>query len=187
MPVLEWAMDGTGRDSPVRSIDRVSFGSGEPLEVIEVASAVLVRNFELLRRRSGIYTDLDRAEYLLLRTLNEIGPSDICTLASALGLDPSTAGRQVAVMQSKGMVERTPAATDRRRSIISPTTDGIERMDTARTRRRESTADLLADWSENDLRTLGEMFTRYNQSIAERYLTGTPEPGHPPDTNENTP
>jgi DNA-binding transcriptional ArsR family regulator len=76
----------------------------DPLEAIEIASAVLMRNFELLRRRSDIYAELDRSEYLLLRALQQTGPADIGMLAAALGLDPSTAGRQVAAMQRKGLV-----------------------------------------------------------------------------------
>jgi DNA-binding MarR family transcriptional regulator len=157
-------------------VPQLTQDSGEPgadaLEVIEVASAVLVRNFELLRRRSSIYADLDRSEYLLLRTLDAVGPSDICGLATALGLDPSTAGRQVAAMAAKGLIERAPAATDRRRSIISPTETGFARMNTTRIQRRAATAELLADWTEADLHTLGEMFTRYNRSVAEHHLTG---------------
>jgi DNA-binding MarR family transcriptional regulator len=141
------------------------------VDVIEVASAVLVRNLELLRRRGDI-GDLDRSEYLLLRTLDASGPADICTLAAALGLDPSTAGRQVSMMVTKGLVERTPGATDRRRSVISPTEDGVARMRTTSEQRRGFTAELLADWDEASLRSLADMFTRYNRSIAEHYLMG---------------
>jgi DNA-binding MarR family transcriptional regulator len=139
------------------------------VDVIEVASAVLVRNFELLRRR-GQDADLDRSEYLLLRTLAAGGPADICSLAAGLGLDPSTAGRQVSVMVGKGLVERTASATDRRRSIVSPTEGGLTRMRATSAQRRASTAELLADWSAADLSTLAEMFTRYNRSVAEHYL-----------------
>ncbi len=155
--------------------DAPQLTSEDPLEVIEVATAVLVRNFELLRRRGGAYTDLDRAEYLLLRTLDALGPADICTLASGLGLDPSTAGRQVARMAGRGLVERTPAPADRRRSVIAPTPQGLERMREARVRRRDGTAELLADWSEEDRHTLAEMFTRYNRTVAERFLSGAPQ------------
>lgn len=144
---------------------------GSPLDVIEVASAVLVRNFELLRRRRP-ERDLDRSEYLLLRTLDAAGPADICTLAGALGLDPSTAGRQVTVLANKGLVRRAPAESDRRRSMISPTGEGLGRMRAERERRRRDTAELLADWTDEDLRTLGEMFTRYNRAVAGRYLGG---------------
>jgi DNA-binding MarR family transcriptional regulator len=140
------------------------------LGVIEVASAVLVRNFELLRRRASAGSELDRSEYLLLRTLEAIGSADICGLAAALGLDPSTVGRQVAVMAGKGLVERSPAPADRRRSVVSPTPVGLAAVDGARVERRSATADLLEGWSEADLRSLAVMFTKYNRAVAEHYL-----------------
>ena len=84
----------------------VDDGSPEALDVIERQAAVLVRNFELLHRRTDIHDDLDRAEYLLLRMLSESGSQDITTLAALLGLDPSTAGRQVSALARQGLVER---------------------------------------------------------------------------------
>jgi DNA-binding MarR family transcriptional regulator len=155
-------------------------GSAGPLDVIEVATAMLVRNFELLRRRSDVYAELDRAEYLLLRILYQAGPSDICSLATALGLDPSTAGRQVVAMEAKSLVRRAPAGDDRRRTIITPTEEGRCRMAATRTRRSEETARLLADWSDDDLRSLAAMFTRYNQALARRYLTASRTDRAPP-------
>jgi DNA-binding MarR family transcriptional regulator len=146
----------------------------ELLDVIEVASAMLVRNFELLRRRSDVYSELDRAEYLLLRILDQAGPSDICGLAAALGVDPSTAGRQVVAMESKALVHRAPADADRRRTIITPTAEGHSRMLATRARRSQVTAELLADWSDEELRTLGAMFSRYNEALARKFLTASP-------------
>lgn len=142
------------------------------LEVIERQTAVLMRHLELLRRRTDSYRELDRAEYLMLRTLAETGPVHINTLACALGVDPSTAGRQVAVMQDAGLVEREPGATDRRRSVIAMTDEGTRRMDAVRRRRVDNAAELLAEWSADDLHILGEMFTRYNKAVAKRYLPG---------------
>ena len=146
-------------------------GVEDGLDVLELATAVLMRNFELLRRRTDTYADLDRAEYLLLRTLDQLGPTDIGSLAAAVGLDPSTAGRQVAGMESRELVDRTPAAEDRRRSIIAPTAEGRRRMEQTRFRRRESAAEMLADWSEEELRELAMLLTRYNKAVADRYLT----------------
>ena len=142
----------------------------DALDVVERATAVLARNFELLRRRSDIYTSLDRSEYLLLRTLVENGPADIGTVAAALGLDPSTAGRQVGGMQNKGLVERAPAREDRRRSIITPTAQGKRAMRLTRQRRRAATDQLLGDWADADLHQFAELLSRYNQAIAEQYL-----------------
>jgi DNA-binding MarR family transcriptional regulator len=152
----------------------------DTLDVIEVATAMLMRNFELLRRRGTGVGELDRADYLLLRTLSAIGPSDIVGLAAALGLDPSTAGRQVSAMAAKGLIERNPSPTDKRRSVISPTKTGLARMRTTRTARRRLAGEMLADWPEADLRTLGEMFTRYNRTVAAHFLLGEDERSEPP-------
>lgn len=144
----------------------------EAVRRIERQAAVLNRNFELLYRRTAIHDTLDRSGYLLLRTLADEGRTDIRTLAERLGLDPSTAGRQIAAMERAGLVERRCEPPDRRRALITPTAEGIARAETVRRERADGFAALLADWDDDDLRTLGEMFERYNRAVAERYLTG---------------
>jgi DNA-binding MarR family transcriptional regulator len=151
-------------------------GNHPALDVIEHQSAVLVRNFELLNRRTDVHDDLDRAEYLLLRVLSEYGPQDINSLAALLGLDPSTAGRQVTELRRQSLVASAPAAADRRRSIITPTPDGLRRMEGVRTRRAANLATLLEGWSEDDMQTLAVMFAKYNGAVAAKFLTGTPPP-----------
>lgn len=143
------------------------------LAVIERQTAVLIRNIEMLYRRTDLHDDLDRASYLLLRTLDEFGPMDINGLAASLGLDPSTAGRQVCVLKDAGLVQRSPAPEDRRRSIITPTDEGLRRMETVRVLRTENLADLLDGWSQGDLVTLGTMFGKYNRAITAKYLAGS--------------
>lgn len=140
------------------------------LDDLELQSAVMVRNFELLRRRGEMYGDINRAEYLLLRILDSDGPSDIGSLAKRIGLDPSTAGRQVNAMEEDGLVRRDPAPTDRRRSIIAPTDKGRRLMRTVRRQRRQNTEDLLAQWSPRELRTLARMFRRWNETVSAAYL-----------------
>jgi DNA-binding MarR family transcriptional regulator len=151
----------------------------DPLDVIELAMAIWTRNAELMRNRSDINTDLDRSEYLLLRTLAHTGPADIGTLATTLGLDPSTAGRQVTAMLRKGLVDRTAAPADRRRVVITPTDTGRRLLHATSRRRRELYARLLADWSDDDLHMFGAIITRLNQAIARDYLT-PPSPPPPP-------
>jgi DNA-binding MarR family transcriptional regulator len=143
----------------------------EVLEDLERESAVLVRNFELLRRRTSSNAKLDQAEYLLLRTVTELGSADINTLACALGLDPSTAGRQVGAMAEAGLVSREPDPADRRRCVIIPTEDGRSRMAAERARRERNLAELLADFSPAEAGTLAEMFAKYNKAVTARYIT----------------
>lgn len=146
----------------------------EAIDVVEIATAVMVRNFELLRRRSDIYSDLDRSEYLLLRMLERAGSADIRSLACALGLDPSTVGRQVAALERKKLVTRRPDPTDRRCSLISSTAEGQRRMESTRQRRRQSIVEALGDWDERELREFGDYVRRYNAAIARQYLLDQP-------------
>lgn len=162
-----------GSDRPAEATDA--------LDVVESQSAVLVRNFELLRRRADVYGALDRSSYLLLRALDVLGPADINTLATAVGLDPSTVGRQIAAMQAKKLVDRTAAAEDRRRSIVAPTATGRHEADRVRRQRRRDLAALLDGWTGDELATLGEMFTRYNRAVAVRYLGADTWLSDPPD------
>ncbi|MEV0845201.1 MarR family winged helix-turn-helix transcriptional regulator [Streptomyces sp. NPDC049954] len=153
------------------------------IDRIERQAAFLNRNFELLHRRSTIHDRLDRAEYLMLRTLTSgepgatlggAGPMDINRLAAMLGLDPSTAGRQVAALRRKGLVTTSPDPADRRRSLVTPTGEGLERAAQVRGLRAEGFVELLDGWSEDDLRALGDLFQKYNRAVARRYLTHEP-------------
>ena len=148
----------------------------DALEVLEVQTAVLARNLELLRRRGDVYGELDKASYLLLRTLEAVGPSDITTLAAALGLDPSTVGRQVTALRDHGLVERTADSQDRRRGIVSATEEGRARLAHTRAQRRVRTAELLRGWSEAELRALGGLLVKYNHAVARDYFTDVDRP-----------
>lgn len=141
------------------------------LSAVERQTAILTRHFELLHRRTDIHNELDRAEYLLLRALDQAGAMNINTLAALLGLDPSTAGRQVSVLRAAGLVERAPDPADRRCTVVTPTVEGLARMRHVQKSRTESVAELLADWSDDDLCTLDAILDKYNQTVASRYLT----------------
>lgn len=141
----------------------------DALDLIEAHTAVMVRNFELLSRRTDIYDELDRAGYLLLRTLEVTGPADITTLATRLGLDPSTVGRQVSAMTAAGLVERTPAPADRRRGIVVATAEGRLRARRVHDRRRDNLAVMFDGATDDELRVIGESFARYNQAVARHY------------------
>ncbi|MFR9729729.1 MarR family winged helix-turn-helix transcriptional regulator [Saccharopolyspora sp. MS10] len=154
-------------------------GTGDecgPLDAIEFQTAVLARNLEMLCRRGDLYQEVDRAAYLLLRTLIFRGPTDISCLAAALGLDPSTTGRQVLAAERAGLLTRSPCPADRRRSIAQVTDRGVGAVQAVHARRIDGTAALLADWDEQDRRAFADLVTRYNQAIAAEFLD-TDQPG----------
>jgi DNA-binding MarR family transcriptional regulator len=142
------------------------------LSGVERQLAVLIRHVELLHRRSDLHELLDRAGYLLLRALDEKGAMNINSLGSLLGLDPSTVGRQVAALQSAGLVERAPDPADRRSSFITPTAEGLTRLRITRKLRTECVTDLLAEWTDAEVQTFAEIVEKYNNAVAAKYLAG---------------
>src|SRR5258708_1883308 len=90
---------------------------GDALDLVETEMAVLARTLERLNRRSEIYRDLDRASYLIARTLETTGPVSINTLASVLGLDATTVTRQVATMEIAQLLRRRVDPDDGRVSL----------------------------------------------------------------------
>lgn len=143
----------------------------EPLDELEFQSAILVRNLETLRRRGEFYVEVDPSGYLLLRTIALLAPVDINTIAKRLGLDASTATRQVSAVHRSGLVHRDVDPDDRRRTLLSLTTAGHEAMLAVYERRRRGTAEMLDDWAQADVSAIGALMARYNEAISAQYIT----------------
>jgi DNA-binding MarR family transcriptional regulator len=155
----------------------------ELIDAIEYESAVLVRNLEMARRRSGYYGEIDRVTYLLLRSLSFRGPSDISTLSTYLGSDPATTGRHVSAAHTAGLIERATGRPDHRRAIISITPLGIERMESVQHQRVSGITQMLGDWQPEDLQTMSAMLRRYNSAIATHYAI--PDAAYPGSTSSD--
>ena len=111
----------------------------------------------------------------MLRTLVALGAPSIGDLAEALGLDPSTVGRQVSALTDAGWAHRLVDPADRRRMIVRVTPAGRAAMRRTSTERRRRTRELLADWDQEDLETLARMFGRYNAEVARHHLGREPD------------
>jgi DNA-binding MarR family transcriptional regulator len=145
--------------------------AGDSVDVLETEMTRLARTIALLGRPPETASGLDRAAYLLLRTLERIGPASINTIAAAVGLDGSTVTRQVAAMKELGLVERATNPGDRRSCIISPTNDGRTVMRQMRRQRRSNLDAVTSDWTDDDRNSLGRLLAKLNDSIAR--ATGT--------------
>jgi DNA-binding MarR family transcriptional regulator len=75
---------------------------------------------EILIREAGI--PLDRALFPLLVGVERFGPIGIVDLADRFGRDHTTVSRQIAKLESLGLVERRSSASDRRvrEAVIAP-------------------------------------------------------------------
>ena len=144
---------------------------GDALDLIETGLAVLIRALERLQRQSEIHKDLDRASYLIARTLATTGPVSINRLASTLGLDATTVTRQVATMHANRFVLRRADPGDGRVSLISLSERGRRTMLAVQLGRKERIEALLSHWTENDRLEFGSLLGKFNEAVTEMLQT----------------
>jgi DNA-binding MarR family transcriptional regulator len=109
--------------------------------------------------------ELDRALFPLLVRLGVLGPMGVAELADQAGRDHTTISRQLAKLESLGLIARSESPEDRRRNAAALTAAGkkIVRAITAARRRLLSRA--LADWSEADRAQLAAMNRRFADTL----------------------
>ncbi|XVV04196.1 MarR family winged helix-turn-helix transcriptional regulator [Actinosynnema sp. CA-248983] len=104
---------------------------------------------------------MDKASFVLLANLSQLGPSRSSALAEAVFSDPSTVSRQVATLVKEGWVERRADPDDGRASVLAVTDAGKRLLDERRAQRNQAIARMLADWSEADLTAFIDHFERF--------------------------
>jgi DNA-binding MarR family transcriptional regulator len=117
----------------------------------------------------GIHLDangrpLERAGYGVLARIATGGAERLATLAGDLCVDLSTASRQVATLESLGLVRRTPDPTDRRASLIEATETGAEVFAQNREKWLDALRQLLCDWTAAERQEFARLFARLNDA-----------------------
>lgn len=121
------------------------------LSHIERGLSTIVRwgNLPRIRERyvaaAGIA--LERSGFACLVRLDERGPLRLSDLARLLGIDLSTASRQVHALQEAALVERTPVEDDRRAALLSLTPGGRAMVERILSARRMVITEILEGWS----------------------------------------
>ena len=112
------------------------------------------------RVRAGAGLPLDRAAYPLLRGIAQCGPVRLSDLAARLGVQVSTASRQVKELEQAGLVERTGDPNDGRVAILALAPAGCEALLKLRESWRRALVEILEDWPEEDREALGALLSR---------------------------
>ncbi|MCA1060117.1 MarR family transcriptional regulator [Rossellomorea aquimaris] len=137
------------------------------IERIEYELTTLIRKAvfrDQSERKIGI---LERSAYLLMRQLDEHGPSRLKELAEAFQLDISTLSRQAATLESKGLIQRFSDPSDGRVSVFDLTEVGKEKLVIDSRKRLEWYEDLLEGWSNEEKKVFGELLVRMNGAFDE--------------------
>lgn len=138
-------------------------GTGDDLASVERALEQLFRLYNRRmhsRQSAAAGVVISRPGLVLLRRLYQDGPLSLGQLATLTDMDPAATGRQVRQLEHQGWVTSEPSPEDARTTVVTITSEGRkvrQRMDDVM---RRHTADVLADWSANDRRTLGRLLTR---------------------------
>jgi DNA-binding MarR family transcriptional regulator len=139
----------------------------DDLGIVELELMKLVRHLETFGRKSSLYLEVDRAGYLALRTLDNLGPSCINGLAQELHLDSSTVTRQVSALESGGFVTRQVDPNDGRSWLIDLTPRGRKAMRTVEQGRRLAIDSMLGGWQSEEVHDLARTIAKLNLALFE--------------------
>ncbi len=118
---------------------------------------------EAMVREAGI--SLDRALFPLLVGIERRGPIGVVELADSVGRDYTTVSRQVAKLESLGLVERLASAADRRvrQAIVTPKGQTMtDAVDKARDRIGQA---IFSTWDERDVEQLVRLMRKFADDI----------------------
>ena len=118
---------------------------------------------ETLIKAAGI--PLDRALFPLLVGIERFGPIGVVELADRAGRDYTTVSRQVAKLESLGLVERRGSASDRRvrEAVVTPRGKAMtNRVDAARERIGRA---ILATWDAQEIDDLVRLMRKFADAM----------------------
>ncbi|WP_437480780.1 MarR family winged helix-turn-helix transcriptional regulator [Sorangium sp. So ce1014] len=104
---------------------------------------------------------LDRALFQLVVGIERFGPIGVVELSDRAGRDYTTVSRQVAKLESLGLIERRPSPADRRIHEAVITDKGRQVTDALDAARQRLAAPILARWSEEDFSDLVRLMRRF--------------------------
>jgi len=137
------------------------------IEQIEYELTTFIRRAVYLDTSDRKIGHLERAPYLLLRELDEVGATRVKELAASFKLDISTLSRQAAALEERKLITRSSDPTDRRVSLLMITEKGKEALEKDKRLRIERYESMLQGWSEKDKETFGILISRMNDVFIE--------------------
>jgi DNA-binding MarR family transcriptional regulator len=118
---------------------------------------------EAMVREAGI--SLDRALFPLLVGIERLGPIGVVELADRVGRDYTTVSRQVAKLESLGLVERQGGVHDRRVREAVVTPKGKLMTDAVDAARERIARSIFANWEPQDFEELVRLLQKFAADI----------------------
>jgi DNA-binding MarR family transcriptional regulator len=119
---------------------------------------------EMMVREAGL--SLDRALFPPLVIIERRGPIGVVDLADRVGRDYTTVSRQIAKLESLGLVERKAAAADRRISLASVTAKGKAMTEVVDRTRERLLGAMFATWNDHDVEELVRLMRKFADGMS---------------------
>lgn len=118
-----------------------------------------------LRSVEQIHPKLDYGSFLFLTAIAD-APDGIrgSELAEGLGVHKSTASRGIAVLERLGLVSRIPDPEDGRAQLLVAEPETLAKLDAYRKRSHARLAEVLSDWTSEEIAAFGRSLTRLNDA-----------------------
>jgi DNA-binding MarR family transcriptional regulator len=141
----------------------------EDLRRIEAEVGTLIRRVKRVmgERAREVHPDLHPMTYFILTHLAKQGPMRAADLSDAFGMDKSGVSRQVQTLVDLGLVERRPAAEDRRAILLDASDEGRTRLEAVARRRSDRFDQRLGGWSDDELTSFAAQLAAYNQALSD--------------------
>jgi DNA-binding MarR family transcriptional regulator len=134
---------------------------GALLDIVKVMNSP--QRDERMVREAGI--SLDRALFPLLVVIERFGPIGVVDLADRIGRDYTTVSRQLAKLESLGLIERQAASTDRRVRKAIVTRRGKAMTDAVDAARERIGRAIFANWDRRDVEELVRLMRKFADDI----------------------
>ena len=118
---------------------------------------------ELLIKAAGI--PLDRALFPLLVGIERFGPIGVVEMADRVGRDYTTVSRQVAKLESLGLVQRQASATDRRVREAVISAKGKAMTDLVDAAREKIGRAIFETWEAHDIEELVRLMRKFADAL----------------------
>ncbi|MET3721389.1 MULTISPECIES: MarR family transcriptional regulator [unclassified Arthrobacter] len=109
-----------------------------------------------------VHPDLEPAAYGLLAVIRREGPIRLTDLALNIGVGKPSVSRQIAFLESIGLVFKEADPLDGRAQSIRLTARGEEKMHQVQDARQQDFRERLGEWPVEELQTLAECMAKLN-------------------------
>jgi DNA-binding MarR family transcriptional regulator len=142
---------------------------GAVLDIVSVINRP--QRDEVLIKEAGI--PLDRALFPLLVLIERFGPIGVVELADRVGRDYTTVSRQVAKLESLGLVERRESAGDRRVREAVVTAKGKAMTDLVDAARERIGRAIFETWDPHEVDELVRLMRKFADAVSSGLPAGS--------------